>query len=562
MPTTPVCLPAALLEITTPLISKVWEHELATHPDQSFASYVVNGIKQGFRVGYDHSRTRASSESNMASAIEHPDVVSDYLQQEVSLNRMVVIPPTQVPYIHCHISPFGVIPKKAKPGKWRLIVDLSSPMNASVNDGIDKDMCSISYITIDQVVDVIVQLGHGALMAKVGIKQAYRIVPVHPDDRHLLSVQWEGQVLLDKVLPFGLRSAPLIFTAVADALQWIMENKGVHPVFYYLDDFITLGLPLSPQCQRNLEGIIHSCQSTGTPLEEDKCEGPSSVISFLGMELDSQKMEIRLPADKLERLRQLLTDWKGRKAGKKRELLSLIGYLQHASKAVRQGRSFLRRLIALSTAVKKLDNFVRLNISARSDIQWWSLFAARWNGTSMLMCFDRANPQISVTSDASGTWGCGAYEGDKWLQFEWPTTMEASHISVREMIPVVMAAALWGQYWTGKSVRFFPDNSAVVALINSGSSRENSLMHLMRCLTFIMAKYNFVVSGAHIRGIHNDLADALSRNNSHYFLSHCPQAQASPTGVPTELVELLVTSRPDWVSPHWTKLWSSIFNQP
>ena len=211
---------------------------------------------------------------------------------------------------------------------------------------------------------------------------------------------------------------------------------------------------------------------------------------------------------------------------------------------------------------KKLDNFVRLNVSAGSDIQWWSLFAARWNGTSTLMCFDRANPQISVTSDASGTWGYGAYEGDKWLQFEWPTTMEASHISVREMIPVVMAAALWGQYWTGKSVRFFSNNSAVVALINSGSSRENSLMHLMRCLTFIMAKYNFVVSGAHIRGIHNDLADALSRNNSHYFLSHYPQAQASPTGVPTELVELLVTSRSDWVSPHWTKLWSSIFNQP
>ena len=176
-------------------------------------------------------------------------------------------------------------------------------------------------------------------------------------------------MLLDKVLPFGLRSAPLIFTAVADALQWIMENKGVHPIFHYL----TLGPPLSPQCQHNLEGIIHSCKSTSTSLEEDKCEGPSTIISFLGMELDSHEMAIRLPADKLERLRQLLTDWKGRKAGKKREPLSLISYLQHASKAVRQGHSFLRRLIALSTAVNKLDNFVRLNVSARSDIQWWSL---------------------------------------------------------------------------------------------------------------------------------------------------------------------------------------------
>ena len=88
--------------------------------------------------------------------------------------------------------------------------------------------------------------------------------------------------------------------------------------------FITLGPPLSPQCQRNLEGIIHSCQSTGTPLEKDKCEGPSAISPFLGMELDSHKMEIRSPPptpDKLELLRQLLKDWKGRKAGKKRERL-------------------------------------------------------------------------------------------------------------------------------------------------------------------------------------------------------------------------------------------------
>ena len=135
--------------------------------------------------------------------------------------------------------------------------------------------------------------------------------------------------------------------------------------------------------------------------------------------------------------------------------------------------------------------------------------------------------------------------------------------SVREMIPVVLAAALWGQYWTGKSVRFWSDSAAVVALINSGSSRENSLMHLMRwrCLTFITAKYNFVVSAAHIKGVHNDLADALSRNNRAYFLSHYPQAQASRTVVPPALVELIVTSQPDWISPHWTRLWTAIVSQ-
>lgn len=134
------CLPEALLEITTPLRGSVWEQELAAHPDTQFAGYVTNGIKHGFRVGFDYTRTLASTRSNMKSALEHPEVVSEYLQREKAMDRMVTIPAEVLPYIHCHISPFGVIPKKSKPGHWRLIVDLSSPENASVNDGIDKDM--------------------------------------------------------------------------------------------------------------------------------------------------------------------------------------------------------------------------------------------------------------------------------------------------------------------------------------------------------------------------------------------------------------------------------------
>ena len=158
-PTRAVSLPAAMVEITTPLISEVWETELANHPDRAFAAYVVNGIKRDFRIGSDHSKSLSSCSTN---------------------NRMMVVSPSQAPSIQCHISPFGVIPKRAKPGKWRLIVDLSSPSNASVNDGIDRDMCSVSYITVDQIVDEILRLGQGTLMAKADIKQAYRMVPVYP----------------------------------------------------------------------------------------------------------------------------------------------------------------------------------------------------------------------------------------------------------------------------------------------------------------------------------------------------------------------------------------------
>ena len=295
------------------------------------------------------------------------------------------IPPNTnlLPMTPLQISPFGIIPKKSKPGKWHLIIDLSSPAGWSVNDGIEKELCLMSYISIDRVVDYILRFKPGALMAKIDIKQAYRNIPVHPDDRHLLGMQWKEEILVDKVLPFGLRSAPIIFSAVADALQWVIENKGANPVFHYLDDYITVGPPASDVCLRNLDTIKHSCGLLGVPLEEGKSEGPATCITFLGMELDSVSKIIRLPDDKLEKLRLLLEDFGGRKAMRKRELLSLIGYLQHAAKVVKQGRSFVRWLIDLASLVRRLDGFVCLNISARSDILWWRVFATQWNGTSI-----------------------------------------------------------------------------------------------------------------------------------------------------------------------------------
>jgi hypothetical protein len=109
--------------------------------------------------------------------------------------------------------------------KWRLIVDLSSPRGKSINDGISKELYSVSYLSIDEVASWVVRAGKCALLAKFDLKSAYRQVPVHPDDRKLLGMEWEGQIYVDTTLPFGLRSAPIIFSAVADALAYMIRQK-------------------------------------------------------------------------------------------------------------------------------------------------------------------------------------------------------------------------------------------------------------------------------------------------------------------------------------------------
>ena len=126
-----------------------------------------------------------------------------------------------------HTSPLGVILKKNKPDKWRLIVDLSSPAGFNINDGISQEYSSLRYTCLDHLASLVNSVDRGALLVKADIKEAYRMIPIHPHDQHLLGVQWNDHYYIDRMLPFGLRSAPKIFLAVADGLQWILTQYGI-----------------------------------------------------------------------------------------------------------------------------------------------------------------------------------------------------------------------------------------------------------------------------------------------------------------------------------------------
>ena len=205
-----------------------------------------------------------------------------------------------------------MIPKK-DPGKWRLIVDLSFPEGASVNDGIDKNLCLLQYVTIDHIVAVVHALRTEAMLAKVDIKSAYRIIPVHPDNRPLLGMRWRDRVFVDKTMLFGLRSAPIIFSAVADAIEWITIQRGVRLITHYLDDFTILGKASSSECANSLAHLYSVREDLGVPVVPGKCEGPAMRMTILGIKIDSIAQELRLPRDKLVRQKRVVTQWHERK---------------------------------------------------------------------------------------------------------------------------------------------------------------------------------------------------------------------------------------------------------
>ena len=259
------------------------------------------------------------------------------------------------------LSPVGVIPKHNRPDKWRLIVDLLSPNGVSVNDNLDRAQCSIKYTSIDDAVAILRNLGRGALMAKLELKDAYRIVPIHPQDRPLLGMRWRDSIYIDCTLPFGLRSVPKIFSALADGLMWIIHSKGHELSLHYLDDFLLMGPPGSPACAEALHITRQLCEDLGIPIAEEKTEGPTQEL----LQCINHWMGNR---------RSQGTGRRPRHSGTKRDLLSPLGLLNHAATVVRPGRTFLCSLINASTKVARLDHHVSLPACARADLAWWHTY--------------------------------------------------------------------------------------------------------------------------------------------------------------------------------------------
>ena len=142
---------------------------------------------------------------------------------------------------------------------------------ARVNDGVNPDEFTLHYITVDQIIRLVPQFGRGVLMAKFGVKAAYRNAAVHPSDRCPLGMRWRSQFYVDLALPFGLRSASHIFNSVAEMVEWILVNNYQIPdLLHYLDNFIAAGPPDSPQCALNLSAALGVCECLGLALHPGK----------------------------------------------------------------------------------------------------------------------------------------------------------------------------------------------------------------------------------------------------------------------------------------------------
>ena len=174
---------------------------------------------------------------------------------------------------------------------------------------------------------------------------------------------------------------------------------------HYIDNYLTVGLAASP-----IVNIIKAvCKEFGVLLALEKVEGPATCLTFLGIVLDTRKMEIRLPDEKLTRIRCEVAGWLQRRTATKKQILSLVGLLQHATKVIRQGKTFVARMYKAAAKVEEISYYTRLNKEFKSNLFRWHYFLEHWNGLSLLRPVKQVIlADLQIQTDASGTWGCGA----------------------------------------------------------------------------------------------------------------------------------------------------------
>ena len=349
--------------LPTPINVQRLEDTLADHP------ILMNGADVGFT-----GRRIARFSRNLPTALSQPSIVTENLSREVDLGR-VAGPFPSPPLPNFQVSPIGLVPKKHSP-KFRTIFHLSFPKSGetSINASISKEDFSLQYITIDNAIKGILRLGQGCFLAKTDIESAFRLIPIRPSDYELFGMYWEGSFYYDKVLPFGLRSAPFLFNLLSEAIEWILlHHCHISFVCHILDDFLIIKPspptpPFSLPCKQSLSSMLMTFRNLGIPIAVNKTEGPCTTLEFMGIILDTVRMEARLPADKVERIQASLALFQTKKTCTLKELQSLIGTLNFAFKVIPPGRPFLQRMIELTRTVSKPHHHIKLGTGFFRDL--------------------------------------------------------------------------------------------------------------------------------------------------------------------------------------------------
>lgn len=503
----PNCL-GAKVPIDSGLNVERWVVLLQDYHDNELCHYLA----YGWPIGFYSDAMPQTVLKNHPSALQFPDHINEFISTELKFQAIegpVTAPPFHPWY---RISPLMTRPKKGTLQR-RVIVDLSYPDGLAVNTGINTAEYlgrDISY-TLPTISDLIAKLqieGQGAYIWKADLARAYRQLRADPVDAPLLCIQFNDKVYIDRCPPFGCRSSSAACQRVANALVFLMAKKE-HHCLAYLDDFSGCSSQIE-NANQAFKCFKELAEHLGLQLSTHKCFQPATRVEWLGYLIDTNKMTVSIPPDKLKEVVQECGTWLKRKRVTKTMVQSLVGKLSHVANCVLPGRKFLARMLGTLRAFDD-KKWTTIDQEFIKDVNWFYNYATSANGITL---YSPQLPTIDIECDASLE---GAGGNNDTHYYAWKYTAEYKHrfptIHQLEAINTLVAYRTLAHINNRGpiSVCIYTDNMSSSQALMSGRTKDTVLAACAREFWLEAAKNGDRIEIEHRPGTAIPLADALSR---------------------------------------------------
>ena len=495
----------ARIPIKSGLNLEAWESRLASYPDRRLFQYLKFGFPLSINKG---ARLGNSSITNHFSARQFPNAIDQYLGKEIELGAIwgPFTPPMDLK-IHC--SPLMTRPKDLN--KRRVILDLSYPQGASVNDYVSKDRFDgyafmLRFPSMDDIVEEIKKRGRDVSLAKIDVARAFRNLRVDPADALNFGIEWQGSTYLDSAAAFGWTHGSAAYQLLSDAIAFFMAQQG-HKMFPYIDDYIIV--TSEAQADKAFTYLSQLLEELGLPMNSDKKNPPTKRMSCLGIVIDTSANTLSIDPQKLETIHRECIQVRHKQFLSKRAFQSLLGKLLYIHKCVEPSRMFINRMLALFRENYQVAR-IPLTEEFHKDLTWFITFLPRFNGITYIKKTKIMNHR-SLHVDASLTGLGGIWGTEVYATPVSPIVGQKLKIVHLEMLNIVVALRLWAPEWAHSTVKFFCDNWAVVQVVKTGKTRDAFLGACSRNIWLLAATYDIALQIEHIMGKKNIYADALSR---------------------------------------------------
>jgi hypothetical protein len=481
---------------------------LRDHPNKPLVEWLRQVFTEGCRLGVGKERQPQHSK-NLPSLDTDPEATAEFLKEQVE-RGFLIGPLSENPHPLSVISPAGFVPK---PGSrvGRLINHLSFPRGASINDAIEPDDFRTHYEGLGTLLRWVRHLGKGSIWWSFDIRDAYKLIPVHPVDRLWQVLCIQGKYYVMPVLNFGGRSSPAIFDTFAHALNWILVHHGVPVSIHYLDDF-NQGCPASGRdlATHWFHLTMSILDFLGIPVKQEKTQPPPArPLKALGVTIDTMMMSVSLPEEKCHSMVQQLMSMHNRDWIFIDEVRSLIGRLLWFAQVLPLGRLYTQALIGKLKGQPRRHCYLSSRI--RADFDWWIVILSRWSGTRLLEDkFWQDAAMVGLVCDASSTGGGFKFE-NLWAAWTWTAPTDSQHINWKELATILILIKTLGPRLGRLKILIASDNLGNVEAVNKGYFKENHLNDLLKEIHLEQSIYNCRVRLRHITTKQNFVADLLSR---------------------------------------------------